>query len=138
MDPLFDAGQEIASPVRNHPEKLTSPQSVIAYRDSVVPDAHYDHNVADIHLLKHSEELVAGAVFAVVVEAFSQDLLLLDGVDLADSVRKNAVLSRCKLGRRLWIRNVAEVVDDEADLVLVRDGRTESLKLKLLERLTLA
>ena len=97
VDALLDAGEEFTGTVSYHSEELAAAKPVISDSNSTVPDADDDHDVADVHLLQHGEKLVTRAIFTIVVESFSKDLFLLDGVQLADPVGQNAILSRCKL-----------------------------------------
>ena len=94
---FFNAGQQLTCPVRDHPEEFATSQSIVTDRDSAVPDANDHHDVEDVHLLKHCQKFVARAIFAIIVETFSEDLFLLDWIHLADPVGEYAIFSRCKL-----------------------------------------
>ena len=131
---FFDHSKEFTSSFRNHPKKLATTQLGLANAHSIVPDADDTHNVADVHLLQHCEQLVARSILAVIVETFSQNLLLLDGVHLRNTVRKNAVLRGCKFAVGFLVLDVAQVVNDETDLVLMTDCGTEGLKCQLFIR----
>ena len=94
---FLDVDKEFSCSVGYHSEEFSTSDTVVTDRHATVPDADDDHDVADVHLLQHSQQLVACAVFSVVIEALGKDLFLLDGVHLTHSVRKNPVFGGCKL-----------------------------------------
>lgn len=138
LDTVLEVRQQFSGPISNHAEEFATPQTVFADSHSTVPDANNDHDVHRVHLLENCEQLVPATVLSVIVEAFSEDFSLRDRVQLVHSVGQDPVLGRRKLRACLRIRNIAEVINHEAHLVLVRDGRCKGLKLKFLMLLTLA
>ena len=95
---LFDAREKLTRAIGNQSEEFAATQTVISDRHSVVPDANDNHDVANVHLLEHGEEFVTGAVLTIVVETFSQHLLLLNRVNLTDTIGQDSILGRGKLG----------------------------------------
>ena len=95
----------------------------IVDRDSVVPYEDDHHDIADVHLLQNGEELAASPVLSIIVEAFSQDFLLLDRILLTDTVSNDLALCRCVLYLILVRVDLREVVDDEPNLIFVAQSR---------------
>ena len=94
---FFDVNKEFPGSIGYHPEEFSTSDAVVANRHTTVVDADDDHDVPDVHLLQHGQQLIACSVFSVVIEALCEDFFLLDGVHLTHSVRKNSILGSCKL-----------------------------------------
>ena len=135
---FLDVCEKFTGTIRYHSEEFSAPQAIITNRDAAVPDAYNDHDIADVHFLENCEQLVTWAILSIVIKSFREHLFLLDWINLADAVGQDSIFSRCKFraGFRVW--HIAEVVDNETDLVLVRNGRTECLELQLFVLLALA
>ena len=59
LDSFFDACEELACPIGDHTEELAASQPIVTNSHSTVPNAYNYHDVANVHLLKDSEELIA-------------------------------------------------------------------------------
>ena len=131
LDTLFDASEEFAGPIRDHSEEFTTSQAIVTDSYTTVPNAYNYHNVANVHLLKDSKELIAGSILAIVIKALCQDLFLLNRVDLTHPVGKNAIFSRCKFRAGLWVGDVTEVIYNETHLILMGNRCAKGLELQL-------
>lgn len=96
LDSFLDTSEQLACSVRYHSEELTASESVVSDSHTAVPDADDHHDVPDVHFLQDCEQLVAGAILAVVIETLRKDLFLLHGVHLTDTVGQNPIFSRCE------------------------------------------
>lgn len=134
---FLDLVQQFSSSFDDNSEELSSFDLLGSDRDSVIPDANYEHNVFDFHFLQEMEELLSCAVFTIVVEAFRHHFSLGDLVKLRDSVGKDSISGSWKLGVG-GVVHVVEVVHHELHLVLVGNGGGECLELELLDLLRLA
>ena len=59
LDSFFDVCEEFTGSISDHTEELATSDPIITNGNSTVPNAYYYHDVANVHLLKDSEELIA-------------------------------------------------------------------------------
>lgn len=74
--------------------------SLLYVRGRLGPMDHNHHNVLDLQFLEDGQELLARAVFLVVVKALCQHFLLLDWVRLIYTIGKNLMPGLAELLRR--------------------------------------
>jgi hypothetical protein len=80
--------------------------------------------------LKNCKELFTRPVLTIVVKPLREYFLLLDWVDLVDSIGHNFAFCCCKLATAFVVTDVREVVNDKSNLVFVRYSCAISLELK--------
>ena len=83
---FLDICEQFTSTIRYHSKEFSTSQSIISNSDTAVPDADDDHDITDVHLLEHCQQLVTRAILTIVVETLCQNLFLLNRINLADSV----------------------------------------------------
>ena len=69
LDSFFDACEEFTGPVGDHTEELAASELILTNGNSIVPNAYNYHDVANVHLLKDSEELFAGPILTIVIKS---------------------------------------------------------------------